>query len=330
MELSVLDQVPISRGDTPEKALNNALILAKKTEEFGYKRYWVAEHHNTNGLASSAPELVISQIAAHTKTIKVGTGGVLLPQYSPLKVAEMFKTLEAFYPGRIELGLGRSPGGSQETRLALTDHIKKSLSSFPRQVQELQGFLHNSLDKEHPFRSVKAIPRTSTIPPLWILGLSERGAKNAANLGIGFVYGHFINPENGETSLKTYRERFKPSVSLNQPDTMVCVFVVCAETDEEAEQLALSQDRWLINVGKGGDTKIPSIDEVINRGFSEEEKEVVEQNRRRAIIGSPVTVKRNLQKLAELYKTDNIMIITNIFDLQARIKSYQLIAKEII
>lgn len=330
MELSILDQVPISRGDTPNKALQNTLHLAAKAEEMGYSRYWVAEHHNTNGLASSSPELVISQIAAKTKNILIGTGGVLLPQYSPLKVAETFKTLEAFYPGRVELGVGRSPGGSQATRLALTDHVKKSLSSFPRQVQELQGFLHNTLDTEHPFRSVKAIPRTESVPPIWILGLSERGAKNAANLGVGFVYGHFINPESGVESLKTYHQRFKPSVTFENPETMVCVFVVCAETDAEAERLALSQDRWLINVGKGGDTKIPSVKEVLKKGFTDEEKRMVNRNRRRTIIGSPATVEKEMEKLTELYQTNRLMIITNIFDLQAKLKSYQLIAEQLL
>lgn len=327
MELSILDQVPISQGHTPEEALQQTLFLAEKAEEYGYFRYWVAEHHNTTGLASTAPEQVIGQIAARTNSIKVGTGGVLLPQYSPLKVAETFKTLEAFYPKRIELGVGRSPGGSQATRLALTDHVKKSLSSFPRQVEELQGFLHNSLDKDHPFRTVKAGPRTSTIPPLWILGLSERGAKNAANLGVGFVYGHFINPNNGQESLRIYRDRFKPSVTFKEPETMVCVFVVCADTDEEAEKLAISQDRWLINVGKGGNTKIPSVADAKKKGFTNDERIEVKKNRQRAIVGSQAVVKEKLIQLQKFYETDKMMIITNIHDVKAKLRSYQLIAE---
>lgn len=327
MELGILDQVPISRGDTPEQALQQSLEYAMKAEKWGYSRYWVAEHHSTNGLASSAPEQVIGQILARTSKIKAGTGGVLLPQYSPLKVAETFKTLEAFYPGRIELGVGRSPGGSQSTRLALTDNIKKSLSSFPRQVEELQGFLHNTLDKEHPFRTVKASPRTRTVPPLWVLGLSERAAKNAANIGTGFVFGHFINPEGGQETLQTYRERFKPSVTFDHPETMVCVFVICADTDEEAERLAISQDRWLLNVGKGGDTKIPSIGEAERKGFTEEEEEIRKKNRQRAVIGSKEKVHRRLLALAEHYQTDKLMVITNIHDVEAKQRSFQLIAE---
>ncbi|MFC4560082.1 LLM class flavin-dependent oxidoreductase [Virgibacillus kekensis] len=328
MKLSVLDQAPISRGSDAIHTLNNTLKLAKITEDIGYTRYWVAEHHNTNGLASTSPEILITRIAAHTERIRVGSGGVLLPQYSPFKVAENFKTIEAFFPGRIDLGIGRSPGGSQLTRMAITDNMDRSMREFPRQLADLQGFLHNTLPKDHQFRMVKAAPRLENVPPLWVLGLSERGAKNAAKLGTGFVFGHFIKPDNGAKVIQTYRNNFQSSPSIESPKTVVCIFVVCAKTQEEAEELALSQDKWLLSVGKGADTKVPSIEEVKKKTFSQEELEQIRKNRERAIVGTPDKVKRKLDRLSEQYQTDEFMIITNIYDFDAKVRSYQLLAEE--
>ncbi|WP_188456452.1 LLM class flavin-dependent oxidoreductase [Virgibacillus oceani] len=327
MKLSVLDQVPISRGSDPVQSLNNTLKLAKITEELGYNRYWVAEHHNTNGLASTSPEILMTRIASQTDSIGVGSGGVLLPQYSPFKVAENFKTLEAFFPGRIDLGVGRSPGGSQITRLALTDSVDKSLREFPRQLADLQGFLHNTLPRDHKFRLVKAAPRIAAFPAMWVLGLSERGAINAAELGMGFVFGHFINPNNGKAVMEAYRKHFQRSAGPDRQKSMVCIFVVCADTEDEAEELALSQDKWLLSVGKGADTKIPSIEEVKRRNFSNVEMKEIEKNRDRCIIGTPEKVKNELIRLSNLYQTDEFMIITNIYDFEAKVHSYRLLAE---
>lgn len=327
MKLSVLDQAPISRGTNVVQTLKNTIELAKVTEELGYTRYWVAEHHNTSGLASTSPEILIARIASATNRIRVGSGGVLLPQYSPYKVAENFKMLEALFPGRIDLGLGRSPGGSQITRLALTDGDKKSMSAFHRQLKELQGFLHNTLPREHAYRNVKATPRTETNPSMWVLGLSERGAETAANTGVGFTFGHFINQSNGKSVLETYRNKFQPSASLEQPANNVCIFVICADTQKEAEELAISQDKWLLNAGKGADTKIPAIDEVKSKPFSPEEQEEIEKNRNRAIIGTPDKVKMELDRLSKLYQSDEFMVITNIHDFKAKIHSYRLLAE---
>ncbi|MGP4041027.1 LLM class flavin-dependent oxidoreductase [Gracilibacillus sp. D59] len=327
MKLSVLDQAPIARGDTPEQTLENTLELAKWTEKLGYHRYWVAEHHNTNGLASSSPEIMMTRIASVTNKIRVGSGGVLLPQYSPYKIAEDFKTLAAFFPERIDLGVGRSPGGSQLTRSALTDNQNKSLREFPRQLADLQGFLHNSLPKDHEFRLVKAGPRIERVPPIWVLGLSERGATNAAEIGVGFVFGHFINPANGEKVIQTYHKKFQSSVSMDQPKTIVCIFVICAETEDEAEKLALTQDKWLLSVGKGADTKVPSIEEVQRKSFTQEELDIIKKNRERCMIGTPAKIKQKLIYLQDVYQTDEFMLITNIHDFEAKKKSYQLIAE---
>ncbi|TMN23315.1 LLM class flavin-dependent oxidoreductase [Lentibacillus cibarius] len=327
MKLSVLDQAPISRGSGPVETLENTLELAKTAEKLGYTRYWVAEHHNTNGLTSVSPEILMARIASCTDTIRVGSGGVLLPQYSPYKVAENFKLLEAMFPGRIDLGIGRSPGGSQDTRLALTDGAPKSMQEFPRQLADLQGFLHNTLPKDHPYRLVKAAPRTETVPPMWVLGLSERGAANAAEQGAGFVFGHFISPAKGHEALRTYRENFQASPNAEKPHTIVCIFVVCADTEAEAEELALSQDKWLLNVGKGSDVKVPSIEEVKKRTFTKDELQEIKKNRERCVIGTPEQVKKTLHRLQDVYDTDEFMVITNIYDHKAKLHSYKLLAE---
>ncbi|WP_062513468.1 LLM class flavin-dependent oxidoreductase [Halobacillus sp. KGW1] len=327
MRLSVLDQSPISKGQTAEEALQQTIQLAVHTEQLGYHRYWVAEHHNTNGLAGSSPEILIGQIAASTRRLRVGSGGVLLPQYSPLKVAETFRVLEAFHPERIDLGVGRSPGGGKRTRLALTDGMEKPLHSFSRQVKELQQFLHGDIPKGHEYYGVSARPATKTVPSMWVLGLSERGAKHAALYGTGFTMGHFISPDKGEEAVRTYRERFRPSKSLKMPQVNVCVFVVCADTQEEAERLAASQDLWLLEVEKGLETRIASVEEASARTYTEKEIEKIRSNRRRCIIGDPHHVKRELDLLAEKYGTEEFLVITNIYDFNKKKRSYELLAE---
>ncbi len=326
MKLSVLDQSPISKGQTAEDALQHSIELAQWAESLGYHRYWVAEHHNTNGLAVSSPEIMITRIASQTSRIRLGSGGVLLPQYSPLKVAETFKVLEALFPGRIDLGLGRSPGGGQRTRAALTDGVNKPLSSFSRQVKELQWFLNGTIPKTHDYYGVSARPHTTTNPNIWVLGLSERGARHAAINGTGFTFGHFINPAHAVEALTAYREKFKPSEGLQHPKVNACVFVVCAETMKEAEELALSQDMWLLQVEKGLETRVPSIEEVKNHTFTARELEKITLNRQRAIIGTPEKVYQELLKLKNDYQTDEFLIITNIFDFNSKKRSYQLLA----
>lgn len=327
MKLSILDQSPISEGSSARNALKQTLQLAKAAEELGYTRFWVAEHHNTNGLASTAPEILISHIASSTSRIKVGSGGVLLPQYSPFKVAETFNTLEVLFPNRIDLGIGRSPGGGAETRLALTDGIRKSLNEFPRQLQDLQGFLTQSLPVDHAYSKVLAMPDSETSPEMWLLGVSHRGARTAAEHGLAFTYGHFINPASGRKAMKDYLEQFQPTQQLTSPKSNFCIFVVCAETEEKAEYLALSQDAWLLNVEKGGNTKIPSPEEVKKIDFSPDEKEKINRNRDRMIIGTPQKVKNELLRIGADYKTDECMVISNLFRFEDKLKSYELLAE---
>lgn len=329
MKLSVLDQSVISNGDLASTALQNTVKLAQLTEDLGYTRFWVAEHHNTNGIAGSSPEVLISHIASKTSKIRVGSGGVLLPQYSPYKIAENFKVLESLFPNRIDAGLGRSPGGSPSTRMTLTDGIRKSMNEFPRQIQDLQGYFLNQLPIDHPFYDVKAYPTLTSLPEMWILGISHRSARMAAEHGTAFTYGHFITPENGVRVMDYYYTHFQPSTFLQKPKTNVCVFVVCAETQKEAEEIALSQDLWLLAVEKGIDTRIPSVEEAKKISLKADERMKIQVNRKRMIIGTPQKVKTELLRLSEIYQSDEFMIITNIYNFQDKIRSYTLLAKEL-
>ena len=327
LKLSVLDQSVISKGDSASTTLQKTVKLAQLSEDLGYTRFWVAEHHNTNGMAGSSPEILISHIASMTRKIRVGSGGVLLPQYSPYKLAENFKVLEALFPKRVDLGVGRSPGGSATTRLALTDGLRKSLNEFPRQVKDLQGFLQNQLPEDHPFHDVKAFPMTANLPEVWLLGITHRGARLAAEYGTAYTYGHFITPENGQLSMDIYYKQFQPSPLLAKPKANVCVFVVCAATQERAEELALSQDMWLLAVEKGIDTRIPSILEAKNIPLTYDDRSKIKENRKRMIIGTPQKVKSELLRLSEDYQTEEFMIISNIHDFQDKIESYTLLAE---
>ncbi|MBT2695643.1 LLM class flavin-dependent oxidoreductase [Bacillus sp. ISL-55] len=326
MKLSVLDQSVISKGDSAGQALRKTVELAKITEDLGYTRFWVAEHHNTNGIAGSSPEVLISHIASRTRKIRVGSGGVLLPQYSPYKVAENFKVLEALFPNRIDAGIGRSPGGSATTRLALTDGLRKSLNEFPKQVKDLQGFLRNDLPGDHPYQQVKAYPEMPGSPELWLLGITHRGARLAAENGTAFTYGHFITPVNGKRALEQYYREFQPSPLLDKPKANACVFVVCAETQDKAEELALTQDLWLLRVEKGMDTRIPSLEEARNTSLTVSDRSKIIENRKRMIIGTPEKVRDELLRLSEVYSTEEFMIINNLYSFEDKINTYALLA----
>ncbi|MEH7095536.1 LLM class flavin-dependent oxidoreductase [Neobacillus vireti] len=329
MKLSVLDQSVICKGETASTALQKTVKLAQITEELGYTRFWVAEHHNTNGMAGSSPEVLLSHIASNTKRIHVGSGGVLLPQYAPYKIAENFKLLEALFPNRIDVGIGRSPGGSAATRLALTDGLRKSLNEFPRQVKDLQGFLHNQLPTDHPFQDVQAFPVTDRIPELWLLGITHRGARLAAENGTAFTYWHFITPVNGARAMDYYYHHFQPSSALTEPTANVCVFVVCASTQERAEELALSQDLWLLAVEKGIDTRIPSVQEAKATSVTQDQRMKIEENRKRMIIGTPQKVKSEIFRLSEKYRAEEFMIISNIYNFEDKLEIYRLLAESI-
>ncbi|WP_080846168.1 LLM class flavin-dependent oxidoreductase [Cytobacillus gottheilii] len=325
MKLSVLDQSVISSGSTPQEALQNTTALAQLTEKLGYVRFWVAEHHNSDGIAGTSPEILIAHLAAHTKKIKIGSGGVLLPQYSPFKVAENFKILESLYPGRIDLGIGRSPGGNAETRLALTDGIRKSLNEFPRQLRDLQHYLQ--MQEKGNNEEVVAYPLSKTVPDLWLLGITHRGARLAAEYGTAFTFGHFISPVNGKRATEYYYKHFQPSPRLKKPQANICIFVICANTQEEAEEMALSQDMWLLSIAKGESTQILSPEEARKKVLTPEDYSIIKENRKRMMIGTKDKVREQLLDLSELYQTEEFMIICNVYSFEEKLKSYELVAE---
>ncbi|MDA8353970.1 MAG: LLM class flavin-dependent oxidoreductase [Firmicutes bacterium] len=315
MKLGVLDQMAQPKGMTAEETAARTMEMAQYVEELGYERYWFAEHHATKGLASSSPEIMMAAVAAKTVKLKVGSGGILLPQYSAYKIATQLSQLQALFPGRIEAGVGRSPGGNETIRSLLADGKQDQLADYPDKLRDLITFL----SKEG---KVRAAPRTEDAPNLFSLGLGENSAKLAAELGIGYVYGHFIKPNRGKEAHQTYRAHFRPGY-LDHPDTRSAIFVICGETDEQAEELAISQDVWLLNVEKGLDSRVPSIEEAKAKIWRVKEIEQIRENRKRMIIGGPGKVKNELLHLSERYQCNDWLILTNIYDFHEKQQSYR-------
>ena len=331
--LSVLDQSPIRRGGTPAQALRETIALAEACDRLGYQRYWLSEHHNSSGLASASPEILIGQVAAHTRNIRVGSGGVMLSHYSPLKVAEQFRMLEALFPGRIDLGIGRAPGSDGLTASALAHGPGRlPIDYFPEQLGELYGFLSGSLPEKHPFHAVRAQPAGETLPELWLLGSSGAGASYAAALGWAFSFAHFISPDGGEDLIREYRRMFKPSPFLGEPRASIGVSVTCAETTAEAERLSWSRWGWRLmsapgraQFTRGGG--IPSPEEAIAYPYSAQDLPYLEHARERSIFGNPSEVKEKLLALADRYDVNELIVVTITYDFAARVRSYELLAQ---
>jgi luciferase family oxidoreductase group 1 len=327
MKISVLDQSPISEGSTGADALRNTVDLARLADHLGFERYWVAEHHGTPMLACASPEVMIAAIGSLTHRIRIGSGGVMLPHYSPLKVAETFSVLSALFPGRVDLGLGRAPGTDHVTAFALQrDRRQPAPDDFPQQLGELLGYLENSLPQGHAFARLAALPGRPHVPDVWLLGSSPQSALWAADNGLPYCFADFINPE-GATYAAMYRDRFSPSQAAASPRMMVAGWAICADTDEEAQRIASSarMTRALLNEGKL--IPVPPIDKAL--GFLAERgpnPDTVARPRR-AIIGAPATVKRGIEELADLYGAEEAMIVTITFDHAARRRSYELIAE---
>jgi luciferase family oxidoreductase group 1 len=326
LKISVLDQSPISEGSTGAGALRNTLDLAQLSDHLGYHRYWVAEHHGTPMLACAAPEVMIAEIAARTSRIRVGSGGVMLPHYSPLKVAETFSILSALHPDRIDLGIGRAPGTDHTTAFALQrDRRQAAPDDFPQQLAELLAYFENRLPAGHPFARLAALPGRPHIPEVWLLGSSPQSAVWAAEIGIGYSFADFINPE-GAPCADSYRETFQPSDSLREPSMMVAAWAICADTDDEAQRIASSARMTRALLNQGHLIPVPSIEKA--QAFLAERGPNADQvvRPRRAIIGSPATVRRGIETVAEVYGAQEVMIVTITFDHSARRRSYELIA----
>jgi luciferase family oxidoreductase group 1 len=320
--LSVLDLVPIQLGSTAGEGLRHSLNLIRHAERLGYRRYWVAEHHNMAGIASAATSVVIGYLAGGTSTIRVGSGGIMLPNHAPLTIAEQFGTLESLYPGRIDLGLGRAPGTDQLTLRALR-RDPMSAETFPRDVQELQMFLSPvELDQ-----AVQAVPGAGTNVPIWILGSSTYGAQLAAILGLPYAFASHFAPDALLDALSIYRERFKPSEQLDRPYAMVGIQLVAAETDAEARRLFTTTQQGFVNIRRGRrGQQLPPIDD-IETFWTPAEKQMASQMLRYAIVGSPETVRRGLERLIAETQADEVMVVTNVFDPAARVRSYEILAE---
>ncbi len=326
--LGILDQSPVPDGSTPAEALAETVALAQATERLGYGRYWVAEHHNTASLAGSAPEVLIAHLAARTSSIRVGAGGVLLPHYSPLKVAEVFRTLHTLYPGRIDLGIGRTAGADAVATSALS-HGPGALGDehHPEQVSDLVGFLHGRLPPDHPFASVRAMPQGPGAPEMWVLGSSSYGAALAAGTGLFFSFAHFISPGHGAQLLGNYRRRFRPSERCPEPRANVGVSVVCAETDAEAERLALSADVWRLRPEGPQRGPLLSPEDAEAAALTPVERVLLVQHRDRRVVGAPDRVRDRLLELARAHDVDELVVLTVCHDPRARLRSYELLAE---
>jgi luciferase family oxidoreductase group 1 len=326
LPLGVLDQSPILSGHTPRTAIAETLRLAEAADRLGYARYWLAEHHGIEALGDPCPEILVARVAAATARIRVGTGGVLLPYYSALKVAEQFRMLEALYPGRIDLGLGRAPGGDRLTAQAVARGPYAFADDFPEQVRDLVGFLDRRLPDGHPFARVKAQPAGDASPEVWLLGSSEYSGALAAELGLSFAFAHFINARGGDAVTRTYRSAFKPSARAAPPRALVCAFVICAETSAEAERLAAPVDLRRLHMALGIDAPFPTDAEAAAHRYGERERAYVRAQRERLVHGDPDEVRRRLLDLAEQYAADELMILSITGDYASRRRSYELVA----
>ncbi|WP_226585410.1 LLM class flavin-dependent oxidoreductase [Halobacillus litoralis] len=324
MKLSVLDQSPILLGTDPQEALKQTTELAKWTDELGFHRFWVSEHHSTGSLAGSSPEILAAHLAAHTQRIRIGTGGVLLPHYSSYKVAESFRVLETLHPNRIDLGVGRAPGGMPNVNLALNNGKLPNVESYPSQVEELMAYLHG---QDPQGMGIQATPQGETAPPIWMLGSSGTSARVAADIGASYSFAHFINGRGGTRAMDRYQSYFSPSMQQTEPAGNVSVFVVCAETDEYAEYLASSLDLALLQIEKGGRrTHFPTPEEALSHSYTMFEEERIQDNRNRMIVGCIDRVQEEIEQLAESYGVDEIIINTIVTPFEDRLKSYELLA----
>jgi luciferase family oxidoreductase group 1 len=327
LPLSVLDLSPVTTATPGSAALRNSLDLARLAERLGYRRYWVAEHHNLANIASSAPEIMIGQIAAATSQIRVGSGGVMLPNHAPLMVAERFKVLEALFPGRIDLGLGRAPGTDPVTSYALRARQEPGEGDdFLERFQELLLFERGGFPEGHPFRKVHAVPADVALPPIWLLGSSGYSAELAAAVGMGFAFAHHFAEYDAASAMVSYRAHFKPSPTLTQPYAILASAVIAADNDEEAERIASSADLHFARRAKGEYVPLASPQEAAAYPYAPIDRERIARHRARLIVGGIEAVKNRLLALVESTRADELMVTTMVYDHAARRHSYELLA----
>lgn len=319
---SVLDLSPIPTGATARDAFHRSLSLAQHAENWGFHRYWMAEHHNMTGIASAATSVLIGYIAGGTKTIRVGSGGVMLPNHAPLVIAEQFGTLESLYPGRIDLGLGRAPGSDQRTMMALRRSLHGEIDDFPQDVLELQRYFDEVIEGQH----VQAVPGQGLHIPIWLLGSSLYSAQLAAKLGLPFAFASHFAPDMLHQALALYRSQFQPSAALAKPYAIVCINVIAADSERDARFLFTSMQQQFINLRRGKPGPLPAPVQDISGYWSGGEQYGVEQALRMSVVGDPTQVKSGLEALLRETQADEIMVNGQIFDHQARLRSFEIVA----
>lgn len=321
--LSVLDLAPVGSGSTPSAALRHVVELARLAERLGYVRCWYAEHHNLPSVACSAPEVLIAHVAAATGRIRVGSGGILLPNHAPLRVAEAFHTLEALHPGRIDLGIGRAPGTDPATSGALRPF---DAEQFPAQLAELRAVSSGDFPADHPFASVRAVPTDVELPPVWLLGSSGATARLAGALGFGYSFASHFSHEPAEPAFRAYRNAFRPSERFPAPHALLAVSVICADTDERAEHLAWTLDLSWVRLRTGNLGPLPTPEEAMAYPYTPFEREIARQSRALHIVGGPGTVRDRIEALVQETGADEVMVSTMIHDPAERLRSYELLA----
>jgi luciferase family oxidoreductase group 1 len=327
MKLSVLDQSTAAEGASQHFAIQETLALARHCEALGYHRYWVSEHHNSDSIVGTAPEILMAAIAATTSRIRVGSAGVMLPHYSALKVAEQFRVLEAIAPGRIDLGVGRAPGSDRLTAYALNPYANAA-DEFPRQVQELRAWVSGAPQEDgHPFAAIKAHPLGSTSPELWILGSSDYGAQLAAHFGLPYAFAYFFSEGRGvEEALSLYRRNYRPSARYPLPQATICVWALAADTEAEARHLLKTREFWRVGFEQGLRKPLVTPEFADAYPYSETERATIEALRRKAIVGTGAIVAVRLRELASRLDLDELVVVTWTHDPAARHRSYELLA----
>ena len=321
--LSVLDLAPVAQGSDPGQALRNSLDLARHAERLGYRRFWLAEHHNMTGIASAATSVCIGYVAGGTSTIRVGAGGVMLPNHAPLAIAEQFGTLEALYPGRIDLGLGRAPGSDQLTARAMRRAMIGGEDRFPQDVAELIALFQPAAEGQQ----VRAVPGEGLQVPIWILGSSTFGAQLAAYLGLPFAFASHFAPQQLEAALAFYRQGFRPSQQLDRPYVMLGVNTVAAESDEEAQLLATSVQQAFVNLRTGRPGRLPPPNAGYYEALDPTFRAILDDVLACAVVGGPQTVKAGLRAFAERHGADELILTSQIFDHAKRVRSYEIAAE---
>jgi luciferase family oxidoreductase group 1 len=325
--LSVLDLAPVGVDITPSDALNTTTELARSAERWGYHRFWVAEHHGMPGIASSSPAVVIAHLAAATNTMRLGSGGVMLPNHAPLVIAEQFGTLQALNPGRIDLGIGRAPGTDQGTARALRRTTGPlSADDFPQQLGELIAFLRDEFPIDHQYADVHSVPHGES-PPIWLLGSSGFSAQVAGSLGLPFAFAHHFSAANTLPALELYRRSFEPSAVLDRPYSLIGVQTIAADTDEAALELARPIALAMLRLRRGAPGRLPSPKEAAEYPYTEAEERFVESWLADAVYGSPATVRTELDELRERTGVHELMITANVSDRLAKLRSYELVAQ---